>query len=98
MVMFDTDWRDPSRYDRVVNPGPMTADETTHMIVETIKLPGCQPTGLSPERLQDIVPAIQVYAILITVDKLMGGLVAAHRHGIESPSQMRPRPSISRSE
>lgn len=73
MVMFDTDWRALRRYDRVVNPGPVTADETTPMIVETIKLPGYQPTGLWPERLQDIILAMQVYATLITVDELVGG-------------------------
>jgi hypothetical protein len=44
-INLDTDWRDPSRYDLVVNLLRVTPDETTHRNVETIIVPGYQPKG-----------------------------------------------------
>ena len=83
MAMFDTDWRDPSRYDLVLNLGRMNLEEATHMIVEAIKLPGYQPTVVSEERLQDITLAMRVHATLITSEELMGARLDVQADGGE---------------
>lgn len=84
MAMFDTDWRDPSRYDLVLNLGRMTLEEATHMIVEAVNLPGYQPTVVSEERLQDITLAMRVHATLITSqEELMGARLDVKADGGE---------------
>ena len=83
MAMFDTDWRDPARYDLVLNLGRMTLEEATYMIVEAIKLPGYQPTVFSEERLQDITLAMRVHATLITSQELMGARLNVEANGGE---------------
>lgn len=83
MAMFDTDWRDPSRYDLVLNLGRMNLGEATHMIIEAIKLPGYQPTVFSEERLQDITLAMRVHATLITSEELMGARLDVQADGGE---------------
>jgi len=81
--MFDTDWRDPSRYDLVLNLGRMTLEEATHMIVEAANLPGYQPTVVSEERLQDITLAMRVHATLITSQELIGAKLDVKADGGE---------------
>jgi cytidylate kinase len=39
MAMFGTDWRDPSRFDLVVNLGRMSLEAAKHLIVESVHLP-----------------------------------------------------------
>lgn len=83
MAMFDTDWRDPSRYDLVLNLGKMTLEEGTHMIAEAAKLPGYQPTVVSEERLQDLTLAIRVHATLVTSLELTGARLEVTADGGE---------------
>jgi cytidylate kinase len=83
MAMFDTDWRDPSRYDLVLNLGNMTLEEATRMIVEAAKLPGYQPTVVSEERLQDLTLAMRVHATLVTSQELMGARLEVTADGDE---------------
>lgn len=70
-AMFDTDWRDPSRYDLALNLGRMNLDEATQMIVTAANLPGYQPTVFSERQLQDLTLALRVHATLITSQELM---------------------------
>ena len=55
MLMFGTDWRDLSRYDRVLNLGRMTLEEATHLLVEAIRLPAYQPTVAKDTRVRALI-------------------------------------------
>ncbi len=81
MAMFDTDWRDPSRYDLSLNLGKMTVAEATRMIVEASKLPGYQSTAASEERLRNLTLAMRVHATLITSQELMGARLEVNADG-----------------
>lgn len=83
MAMFDTDWRDPSRYDLVLNLGRMTVEEAVHMIVEAARLPGHQSTAASEERLRDLTLAMRVHATLVTSQELMGARLEVKADGGE---------------
>jgi len=83
MAMFDADWRDPSRYDLVVNLGRMSMAEATSVIVKAAMLPSYQPTVTSEEQLRDLTLAMRVHATLITSQELMGARLEVTADGGE---------------
>jgi hypothetical protein len=64
MAMFGVDWRDPSRYDLVLNLGLMSVDSATRIIVEVAQLEEYQPTGQSEQQFEDLSLAARVSASL----------------------------------
>jgi cytidylate kinase len=64
MAMFGVDWRDPSRFDLVVNLGRMSISTIKHLILETLRQPDYQMTPGSKQAFEDFVLASQVKAVL----------------------------------
>ena len=83
MALFDTDWRDASRYDLVVNLGRMSLEGATHMIVAAATLPDYQPTVASEEALQDLALATKVHATLVTSPEMISARLNVKADGGE---------------
>ena len=72
MEMFGSDWRDPSRYDVVLNMSKLHRDGARHLIVEAAKLEEYQPTSASIRAFNDLALAARVHATLLASDHLKG--------------------------
>jgi len=68
-ALFGGDWRDPSRYDLVMNVGQMSLESAAHLIVEATRRPEYQPTAESERAFQDLTIAARVQAALILSPK-----------------------------
>lgn len=68
-ALFGGDWRDPSRYDLVMNVGQMSLESAAHLIVEASRRPEYQPTADSERAFQDLTIAARVQAALIISPK-----------------------------
>jgi cytidylate kinase len=64
-AVFGTDWRDPVRYDLVLNLGQMTLETAAHLIVEGVRREEYQPTAASEQAFQDLTVTARVQAVLI---------------------------------
>ncbi|MBI4528899.1 MAG: cytidylate kinase family protein [Deltaproteobacteria bacterium] len=64
--VFGTDWRDPNRYDMVLNISQMTLDTAAHLVVEAARRPDYQPTPESEEAFRDLTISARVQAALVT--------------------------------
>ena len=62
--MFGVEWRDPSRYDLVVNLGHMSLKTAIHLIVETARSSDYQMTPASKQAFEDFALASRVHATL----------------------------------
>jgi cytidylate kinase len=65
MAMFGADWRDPNRYDLILNMGKMRREGAKRVIVEAAKLEEYQPTPASNQAFNDLALGSRVYAMLI---------------------------------
>lgn len=75
MEMFGSDWRDPNRYDLVLNMGKMQRDGAKHIIVAAANLAQYQPTPASLQAFNDLAIAARVHATLIGSPHLQGSSV-----------------------
>jgi len=75
MSMFGTDWRDPSRYDLVLNLGQMNVESAKDLIVAAAKLGEYQPTVSSERQFQDLSLSTRVHAVLITSQEFRGSIL-----------------------
>jgi osmotically-inducible protein OsmY len=73
--MFGADWRDPSRYDLVLNLGQMTLESAKRLIVEAARLEDYQPTASSERQFQDLSLSARVHAVLITSQEFRGSIL-----------------------
>lgn len=64
MAMFAVDWRDPTRYDLVLNLGHMSLESAKRIIVEAAQLEEYQPTAISEQQFEDLSLAARVNASL----------------------------------
>jgi len=64
MAMFGADWRDPNRYDLILNMGKMRRDGAKRVIIEAAKLEEYQPTPASDQAFKDLALGSRVYAAL----------------------------------
>ena len=64
MAMFGTDWRDPNRYDLILNMGKMSREGAKRVILEAARLEEYQPTAASDQAFNDLALSSQVYAAL----------------------------------
>ena len=65
IALFGVDWRDPSRFDLVVNLGRMSVHAAKHLIVETVHLPEYQMTPATKQAFGDFSLASRVHAALV---------------------------------
>lgn len=75
MSMFGTDWRDPGRYDLVLNLGQMNVESAKDLIVAAAKLEEYQPTVSSERQFQDLSLSTRVHALLITSPEFRGSIL-----------------------
>jgi len=64
-AVFGADWRDPSRYDLVLNVGQMTLETAAHLIVEAARREEYQPTAVSEQAFKDLTVTARVQAALV---------------------------------
>lgn len=64
MAMFGADWRDPNRYDLILNMAKMSRDGAKRVILETASLVEYQPTPASIQALKDLALSSRVHATL----------------------------------
>jgi cytidylate kinase len=72
MAMFGADWRDPNRYDLVLNMGKMTREGAKLVILEAASLAEYQPTAESTQAFKDLALGSRVHATLIASTKVRG--------------------------
>ena len=75
MSMFGADWRDPSRYDLVLNLGRMNLESAERLIIQAARLEEYQPTDLSERQFRDLSLGARVHAVLITSPKFRGSIL-----------------------
>jgi cytidylate kinase len=68
-ALFGGDWRDPTRYDLVINVGHMSLESAAHLIVEASRRAEYQPTVESERAFQDLTISARVQAALIISPK-----------------------------
>jgi cytidylate kinase len=72
MEMFGTDWRDPNRYDLVLNMGKLRREGATRLIVEASRLEEFQPTAASSQAFDDLSLGCRVHAALFASPDIRG--------------------------
>jgi len=68
-AIFGADWRDPSRYDLVLNVAQMTLETAAHLIVEAARREDYQSTAESEQAFQNLTITARVQAALIISPK-----------------------------
>jgi hypothetical protein len=64
-AVFGTDWRDPIRYDLVLNLGQMTLETAAYLMIEGVQREEYQPNAGSERAFQDLTVTARVQATLI---------------------------------
>jgi len=75
MAMFGTDWRDPNRYDLILNMGKMRREGAKRVIIEAAKLEEYQPTPVSNRAFNDLALASRVHATLFAAPHVRASAV-----------------------
>ena len=72
MAMFGADWRDPSRFDLVLNLGKISTEAAKRIILDTIRLPDYQMTPASKQAFSDFALSARVHAALLLSSTMSG--------------------------
>jgi len=72
MTMFGTDWRDPNRYDLILNMGKMRREGAKRVILEAAKLEEYQPTAASCQAFDQLALGSRVHAMLCASPDVKG--------------------------
>jgi osmotically-inducible protein OsmY len=72
MALFGTDWRDPNRYDVVLNMGKMHREGGKRLVVEAAKLDEYQPTAASSQAFENLALGSRVHATLFASPGVRG--------------------------
>ena len=81
MAMFGADWRDPNRYDLILNIGKMRREGAKRMIIEAAKLDEYQPTPASEQAFNDISLSSRVQATLFASPDVKGSALEVRAEG-----------------
>ena len=65
-ALFSIDWRDPTRYDLLLNSSRMSVETAAHLIVEAAQREEYQPNPESEQAYWDLTTTARVQAALIT--------------------------------
>jgi cytidylate kinase len=68
-AVFGTDWRDPIRYDLVLNIAQMSLETAAHLVIETVKRDDYQATEASEQAFRDLTITARVQAALVVSTK-----------------------------
>jgi cytidylate kinase len=81
MAMFGTDWRDPNRFDLILNMGTMRREGAKRVIVEAAKLEEYQPTQGSNQAFNDLALSSRVHATLFASPDIRGSALEVRAEG-----------------
>jgi osmotically-inducible protein OsmY len=81
MAMFGTDWRDPNRFDLILNMSKMSREGAKRVIVEAAKLEEYQPTAGSNQAFNDLALGSRVHATLIASTDVRGSALEVRAEG-----------------
>jgi cytidylate kinase len=81
MAMFGADWRDPNRYDLILNMGRMRREGAKRMIIEAAMLEEYQPTPASIQAFNDLALSSRVHATLLASAVLRGSALDVRAEG-----------------
>jgi cytidylate kinase len=70
MAMCGTDWRDPNRYDLILNIGKMRREGAKRVVIEAAKLEEYQPTPASNQAFNDLALSCRVHATLFALPEI----------------------------
>ena len=72
MAMFGTDWRDPNRFDLILNMSKMSREGAKRVIIEAAKLEEYQPTPASEQAFNNLALGSRVHAMLFASPDVRG--------------------------
>ena len=72
MAMFGADWRDPNRFDLILNMSRMSREGAKHLILEAARLREYQVTPASNQAFNDFALASRVHATLFAAPNVRG--------------------------
>jgi cytidylate kinase len=81
MAMFGTDWRDPNRFDLILNMSKMSREGAKRVIVEAAKLEEYQPTPASNQAFSDLALGSRVRSTLFASPAVQGSALEVHAEG-----------------
>ena len=81
MAMFGADWRDPNRYDLILNIGKMSREGAKRVIIEAAKLEEYQPTHASTQAFNDLALSARVHATLFASPDVKGSALEVRAEG-----------------
>jgi cytidylate kinase len=81
MAMSGADWRDPNRYDLILNMGKMRREGAKRLIVEAAKLEEYRPTPASTQAFNDLALTSRVHATLFAAPNVRGSALEVRAEG-----------------
>ena len=81
MAMFGADWRDPNRYDLVLNMSTMRREGAKRLIIEAAKLDEYQPTTASEQAFNNLALSSRIHATLLASPEVQGSALEVHAEG-----------------
>jgi len=81
MAMFGADWREPNRFDLILNMGKMRRDGAKRMIIEASKLDEYQPSPQSIQAFNDLAVGSRVHATLLASREVGESALEVHAAG-----------------
>src|SRR5262245_5154803 len=81
MAMFGADWRDPNRFDLILNMSRMRREGAKRVIIEAAKLDEYQPTHASEQAFNDLALGSRVHATLIGAPDVQGSALEVRAEG-----------------
>ena len=81
MAMFGTDWRDPNRYDLILNMGKMRREGAKRVIIEAANVEEYQTTPASNQAFNDLALSSRVHATLFAAPDVRGSALEVRAEG-----------------
>jgi osmotically-inducible protein OsmY len=81
MAMFGADWRDPNRFDLILNMSKMRREGAKRVIVEAAKLEEYQATPASDQAFNDLALGSRVHATLFASPDVQGSALEVRAEG-----------------
>jgi cytidylate kinase len=81
MAMFGADWRDPNRYDLILNMSKMRREGAKRLVLEAAKLEEYQPTPASDHAFNDLALGSRVYTKLFAAPDIRGSALEVRAEG-----------------